>query len=151
MKINSCDKQLISSMYVFTFDKCPLKVLRVLIWMRPIASMLTVACDRFVSHAAFLPSLMEFFRCSASCRSCSSSFILVRFIFSGYPYDGCSKDQNRKAWLSSLLMWPGWPALTRHSNPPPLLILFICYLTNLANPPIIVSLDMTPHLEKLLK
>ena len=60
-----------------TLDKCPLNVLLVLIWILPMASMLTVAWDRLVSHAAFLPSLMEFLRCSASCLSCSSSFILA--------------------------------------------------------------------------
>merc|ERR1719365_109624 len=59
----------------YTLDKCPRRVLRVLICIRPIGSMLPVACAREVSQAAFLPSRMAFFRCSASCRSCSSSFI----------------------------------------------------------------------------
>ena len=66
-----------SSRKALTLDKCPLNVLLVLIWILPMASMLTVAWDRLVSHAAFLPSLMEFLRCSASCLSCSSSFILA--------------------------------------------------------------------------
>ena len=65
-----------------TLDKCPRRVLRVLICILPIGSMLPVAlkgtlernmivmvmttCAREVSQAAFLPSRMAFFRCSAS-------------------------------------------------------------------------------------
>ena len=60
-----------------TLDKCPLNVLLVLICIRPIGSMLPVAWARLVSQAAFLPSLMEFLRCSASWRSCSSSFMVL--------------------------------------------------------------------------
>ena len=73
---------------VLTLDKCPLNVLLVLIWILPMASMLTVAWDRLVSHAAFLPSLMEFLRCSASCLSCSSSFILA-VVYSARSVSGC--------------------------------------------------------------
>ena len=61
---------------VHTLDKCPLNVLLVLICILPMGSMLPVAWARLVSQAAFLPSLMAFLRCSASCRSCSSSFMV---------------------------------------------------------------------------
>merc|ERR1719510_2200165 len=60
----------------YTLERCPRRVLLVLIWILPMGSMLPVAWAKVVSHAAFRPSLMTVLRCSASCRNCSSSFML---------------------------------------------------------------------------